>query len=75
MSTFDELTDEEIEANPIQALCMAIRESGLTMTLYGQPVSEDGLRRAALASGVSRLAGEPLTEDQIKAIAKDGQPS
>lgn len=55
--------------DPIAALCAAVEEAGLTMTLYGQPVGEKGLRAAATAGGLARLTGEPLTPDETKAIA------
>lgn len=65
------ITDEEIEENPIKALFRMVEAAGLTVTLYGQPVTEAGLTRAATATGVARAMGEELTPEKIKAIARD----
>jgi hypothetical protein len=54
-----ELTEEEllalIERDPTAALCHVIREAGLTMTLYGKPVSESELRGHAEKAATKRI--------------------
>jgi hypothetical protein len=45
-----------IEKDPITALCQVLRDAGLTMTLYGVPVTEGELRKKALDSAMDRLA-------------------
>lgn len=45
-----------IEADPVGELCRVVKEAGLTMTLYGQPVDEETLRARALVSALDRLA-------------------
>lgn len=44
-----------IEKDPVTALCRLIKEAGLTMTLYGVPVSEKELRSQASASSDERI--------------------
>ncbi len=58
-----------IRKDPIAALCLAVERAGLTMTLYGQAVDEAGLRAAAACTGLTRVAGEELTPEEVKAIA------
>lgn len=43
------------EADPTAALCHLIAKAGLTMTLYGVPVTEPELRAAALESAIERV--------------------
>ena len=44
----------------IPTLCRLVREAGLTMTLYGHPISgPDELRDLALVSALERLGGSP----------------
>lgn len=54
-----ELTEEEmsalIEKDPIAALCRLVKEAGLTMTLYGVPVTEKELKGQAAASSDERI--------------------
>ena len=54
------MSDEEmsalIEKDPIAALCRLVEEAGLTMTLYGVPVTEQELKKHALESATERMA-------------------
>ena len=52
-----------IEDDPIAALCEMVRDAGLTMTLYGVPVTESELRAGAEDSAHERVA--TLTSDQV----------
>lgn len=53
------LSEEEmfalIEKDPIAALCILVEEAGLTMTLYGVPVTEGELRKHAEAAADERI--------------------
>jgi hypothetical protein len=51
----DEVQDLIDKGDAIGALCLAVRLAGGTMTLYGQPIDETDLRRAARESVVQRL--------------------
>lgn len=55
-----QLSDEEMSAlikeDPIAALCILVEEAGGKMTLYGVPVTETELKKAALASATERMA-------------------
>ena len=49
------LNEHGVEEDAIAMLCRLVREAGLTMTLYGAPVTEDGLREKAEESVIERL--------------------
>lgn len=55
----DELTDEELSAlidkDPTAALCYLVKKAGLTMTLYGKPVTEQELRGHAEKAATKRI--------------------
>lgn len=55
MSDSDEIQALLDKGDAIGALCLAVRLAGGTMTLYGQPIDETDLRRAAHESVVQRL--------------------
>lgn len=67
------LSDEEmsalIEKDPVAALCRLVEEAGLTMTLYGVPVTEDELKKHAYNSAIERMTDavcRGLEKDQKK---------
>jgi hypothetical protein len=47
----------------IGALCLAVKQAGLTMTLHGRPVDAEGLRIAAIDSVATRLADRMVLDD------------
>jgi len=47
----------------IGALCLAVKQAGLTMTLHGRPINADGLRTAAIDSAAARLADRMILHD------------
>ena len=51
------------DGNAIGALCHLVRSAGLTMTLHGVPVDEDGLRAAAEESAKTRIIVAILAAD------------
>lgn len=71
MTARDE-TAEEMYArgDAIGALCKLVKDAGLTMTLYGQPVSGPGeLREKALDSAIDRITDAALEGRQRRAVA------
>lgn len=69
----DDLYLSEVERrarSPITQLCKAVKEAGGQMILYGRPVDEASLGRAALAAGIARAIG--LDERQAALEVLDG---
>lgn len=50
----------------IGALCLAVKLSGLTMTLHGKPVDETELRIAATDEAIRRVERSALANERIE---------
>lgn len=63
---------EETPKDLIGELCALIKEAGLTLTLYGKPVTESALREVALASAKSRIINSMVLEPNLnRNVAKE----
>jgi len=62
------------KADAIGALCLAVRQAGGRMTLFGEPIDEAGLRAAASLSVLRRIEGialaghDPGDEDRSERV-------
>lgn len=70
---FMEWTKNDIDRDPIGALFRAAKDSGLSVELHGEPVTEYAFRRAAAVQGAVRLAGHELTPEEMSLLAKVDQ--
>jgi hypothetical protein len=62
---------ELVEKDPIAALCYFVEKAGLTMTLYGKPVSEQELRAHAEKAATERIV-DAICRGIEKEQKKDG---
>ena len=58
----------EIQEDPIARLCALVREAGLTMTLYGKPVTEGELRGVAAQLAAERRLLASIDAEWLKII-------
>lgn len=76
LSAEDEI-DREIEraftdGDNVRALCLLVESAGLTMTLYGQPVSgPDELRAKVAAAAVERIV-DAACGPRVVRLAEEG---
>lgn len=69
MTKADEWNNVQVKldsGDAIGALCLAIKLSGLTMTLHGNPINETELRIAATDEAIRRIERIALTNERIE---------